>query len=169
MRILLTENSPFGMLALSSVERIIIDFDPLGRYEDPLFDVSDFMDLCTRCEYSDKVIHICNKSPWSDLVWSHPETVQKKYSYGEKQQELYNLKYKIYKTCGWKPDAIINIYDKTPDSRWRTKLDLLTQDDPNITIVGINASDPKFSKNLLDAIKMLDTREIDPIFTTKCQ
>jgi hypothetical protein len=168
MRILLTENSPFGMLALSSVEHVIIDFCPLGRYEDPLFDASDFMDLCMKSEFSKQAIHICNKSPWSDLVWSHPETVEKKYSYQEKQQELYNLKFKIYSACGWKPDAIINIYDKAPDSRWRNKLDLLSRDDPNMTIVGINASDPNFTKNLLSAIKMLDNREIDPIFIPKC-
>ena len=167
MRILLTENSPFGMLALCSVEHVIVDFYPLGIYQDPLYDVSDFMDLCMKSKISN-ALHICNKSPWSDLVWSHPESVEQKYAYGEKQQELYNLKLKIYNICGWKPDAIINIYDKSPESRWRAKLEILSRDDPNMTIVGINASDPNFNKNLLDAIKMLDTREIDPFLIPKC-
>ena len=62
MRILLTENSPIGMLALSSYELTIIDFFPLGRYEDPVLDINDYIDMCNK-ELYDKATHIYNKSP----------------------------------------------------------------------------------------------------------
>lgn len=57
--------------------------------------------------------------------------------------------------CGWAPDAIINIYNGSPDPKWRDRLCALTDNDPDITIISLNALDPKFASNLEDTVHNL--------------
>lgn len=155
MKVLLTENSSIGMLHLSSMEPfqeqiVITDFHSLGRYNDPLLDIEDFIKLCNTATYTDAIC-IVNKSPWSDMIWS------KETQDSETQTtcaDVHRIKLALYDICGWQPDAVINIYDKKPSSIWRARLAMLTESDPNITIVSLNADDPKFAKNIVDAVRM---------------
>lgn len=151
---MLTENSPIGMLTLSSMASVVIDFYPLGTYQDPLYEIKEYVTMCNRrSKVRDKNIIICNSSPWSDMVLSDP-TILDKTSH-DRHQDVFELKQQIYTLCGWAPDVIINIYDKAPDPRWRKRISLLCDSDPELTVVSLNASDPNFSKNLCDAIDTL--------------
>jgi hypothetical protein len=156
MIILLTENSPIGMLSLSSMERAIINFFPLGIYEDPLYETGDYLDLCVR-KLIPNAINVCNNTPWSDMIWSNPELVDESTAAPrhDRQSDVYALKQKIFKVCGWKPNVIIDIYDKKPSAKWKAKVEALIRHDSNITVISLNASDPKFSKNIVDAVTII--------------
>jgi hypothetical protein len=160
MRILLTENSPVGMLHLSSVEGVITDFFPYGTYHDELYELKDFVKLCSHKEY-DNAIMISNNSPWSDWIWTNPDPVLGLFQRPPppNQQDVYELKGHINELCGWKPDAVINICDTKPDPIWRAKIQALSLADPNLTIICLNASDPKFAKNIIETVRMLDVRK----------
>ena len=159
MKILLTENSPIGMLHLASVKGVLTDFFPVGTYHDELYELEDYVKLCARQDY-DNAIMVCNKSPWSDWIWSNPNPDLGLFlKIPPKQQDVYQLKGQIYALCGWKPDAIINIYDGTPDQKWRKRVTALSLMDPELPIISLNMSDPKFSKNIVETIQSLDTRE----------
>ena len=151
MIILLTENSPIGMLSLSSIERVIVNFFPLGSYKDPLYEISDYTKLCIR-KLIPNAINVCNNTPWSDMIWSNPALDLVTVGH-DRQKDVYELKTTIYQVCGWKPDVIIDIYDKKPNSMWKKKVDALIQHDPNVMVISINASDPKFTKNIVDIVK----------------
>jgi hypothetical protein len=209
MIILLTENAPIGMLAVSSMESVVVDFHPVGTYTDPLYEIEEYLNLCQNKPHCIRVqpsltqslptrlgtvpnptpnpgydggiisnrprrqgrrgrqgrdrfpdwhkrrwVTICNNTPWSDMVLSNPE-IQPDQSRHKRQQETFGIKKKIYNLCGWSPDAIINIYDKTPDKKWRLRVEALSKSDPTITIVSLNANDPKFNQNIIDTIHML--------------
>lgn len=156
MRLLLAENAPVGMLHLASVEGVITDFYPVGIYHDELYELKDFVKLCARptgTEYSNAII-VCNKTPWSDWIWTNPTIAPRSTSTGTKQQDLYELKGQIYQFTGWKPDAVIHIYDKSFDPIWRQRVADLSRSDPDLPIIGLNSSDPKFSQNIIETISM---------------
>lgn len=193
MIILLTENSPIGMLTLSSMRSVMLDCYPMGSYEDPLYEIQEYLNLCQKHtrrrramtsqslpahldehlvpvrvgtgtsptdRYPDwhkqRWISLCNNTPWSDMVLSNPDlppTITRPRH--DRQRDTYKIKQSIYNICGWAPDAIINIYNGTPDLRWRDKLCALTDDDPDITIISLNALDPKFATNLEDTVHNL--------------
>jgi len=160
MRILLTEDAPSGMLMLSAIETIgggggggsgtggsmavVTDFYPTRNYQDPLCCIEDYLKMCDSVNYEGAVV-ACNNSPWSDLVWSR----------GSEDVVLTRIKERIYRLCGWAPDAIVNIYNKAPCAEWRSKVSKLRSANPDITVVSLDASDPKFNRNIVDAICML--------------
>lgn len=152
MKILLTENAPIGMLHLGSVEYVITDFFPVGIYHDELYEIKDFIKLCNRTDYPMATM-ICNKSPWTDMIWSDPMLG---YGQSPRQSDLYEIKRHIYTMAGWKPDAVINIYNVKPSDDWRQKLNVLSEADPELTIIGLNAADPNFSRNIIETLKMLE-------------
>lgn len=159
---MLTENSPIGLLHLASVEGVITDFFPVGRYHDELYEIKEYVKLCASKAYLNAIM-VCNKSPWTDWIWTHPgfqvqvqaQSQAQTEAQVARQQELYDLKGDLYKLIGWKPDIVINIYDKHPDPKWYQRVQALSATDPDITIINLNASDPKFSKNLLETIETL--------------
>jgi hypothetical protein len=200
MIILLTENSPIGMLALASVDSITVDFYPLGTYEDSLYEIKAFLHLCKQQQrptpslfttqslpahlsvsgteptfvrskringkrgrdrfptwHKKRWVTICNNTPWSDMILSDPVLVANPTSvpHHQRQKDIYDIKKQIYEQCGWAPDAIINIYDNAPTEKWRAKVKLLRKNDQDITIISLNANDPKFTKDIVDAVHML--------------
>lgn len=160
MIILLTENSPIAMLTLSSMEGAIINFFPLGIYTDPLYEISNYLDLCNHIVIP-RAINICNNTPWSDMIWSQPKSLALAESKHDRAGDVLALKKKIYNACGWKPNAIINVYDGVPCAKWRAKIYALTQDDVDITVINLNAADPKFARNIVDAVEMLLNNYLD--------
>jgi hypothetical protein len=156
MRVLLTENSPVGMLHLSSVDDVLTDFFRIGTYHDPLYELKDYLRLCLRPDYKDAVL-VCNKTPWSELIWNDPDPLLGLFPDGatDKEKDMHEVKGLIYDMSGWKPDAIINIYDEKPSEKWRKRINALSVSDSSIIIVSLNASDPKFSKNIMEALRML--------------
>lgn len=196
MIILLTENSPIGMMTLASMKSVMLDCYPVGSYEDPLYEVQEYINLCQKRTQKQHVtnrssqslpahlsstdlpsisshlpgntadrfpdwhrqrwVSLCNNTPWSDMVLSNPSlspTIMKP-RHG-RQRETYRIKQSIYDICGWAPDAIINIYNGTPDPKWRARLCALTDDNPEITVISLNALDPKFATNLEDTVHNL--------------
>lgn len=150
MRVLLTDNAPVGMLHLASIEGIITDFFPCGTYHDDLFEIKEYLCLCAKVTYDNAII-VSNKTPWSDLIWSKPNPD----SPNPRQQDIYDVKSRIYDLCGWKPDAVINIYDKEPNDTWRSLINSLSEADPNLSIISLNINDPKFARNIVETINTL--------------
>ena len=150
------------MLHLASMEGVLTDFYPVGIYHDVLFELKDYTKLCCKLDY-DNAIHICNKSPWSDWIWSNPnpDLGLFKEDVTDSQKDIYELKGHIYSLGGWKPDAIVNIYDNKPTEKWRNRLKALCLIDPDITIINLNASDQNFSNNIVETLQILDTRKIE--------
>lgn len=143
---MLTENSPLGMLTMSTVEHVIINFYPVRVYENNdqanLAEIHDYVKMC-KCQWkreSGRRIFVCNNSPWSDMLLSHGE--------------LQAVKRDIYELAGWKPDCIINIYDKRSSDRWRKIIELLGGTG-EVTIINIDANEPNFDENLKNAVEQL--------------
>lgn len=152
MIFLVTDNSPLGMLTLSTMEMVAINFYPLRIYDDPLYEIKDYLSMCKKPMISN-IINVCNNSPWSDLILSEYNAVDAEDN--EQRCIVNGIKREIYDVCGWKPDYILNIYDKKSSDSWREKISVLSSD-TDIPIISLDANDPRFEYNLKESVQMFE-------------
>lgn len=138
MKILLTGNYPAGMFVLSSIDGIIINmFNPPQDTEFKEIDRYLDMCLCKELKLCNIVTaNVCNDSPWSDLLTK------------QRSDKLLEVKDKLYKHLGWKPDVIIYIYDDAPKQKYVTSQIM----NGNMPVYSTNSKDKRFAQNLTSIV-----------------
>lgn len=145
MKILLTGFTSGAMLVLSAADKhkppVVVNFYSLATL-DPVDEIQYFINLCISSEY-EAALNVYNDSPWSNIILNrhgHDERVMK-------------IKRTLYDVFGWKPEAIIHIYNghNPKDNVGVTELfDKLS--DGEIPVFSVDGKDRDFERNMIHVL-----------------
>jgi hypothetical protein len=143
MKILLTGDTAMAIVILTTIDwcnKLPVVVNPVGRgtYINALDEIDGYLDMCSRYNDVSGAIQIYNDSPWSNLLLDRTSAAR-------------HIKEKIYNMCGWKPDAIIHIYNSVTRRNDTEIFDTLT----NIQIYSLDSADDRFEKNLGDILDII--------------
>ncbi len=145
MKILLTGDAPLAMVILSTVDRchefpVVVNFNPLRNYINPFDEIEEYLNMCSSYNDVQGAIQVYNDTPWSNLLLNIYES------------KVYSIKEKIYNMCGWKPDAIIHIYNSFKPC----KEDMYIFDKlKDVCVYSLDSSDVRFDTNLSDVLNII--------------